>query len=147
MLLLWSSLAMPLVVFINAPKCSRSYLDENENKLRSGRFRACRKSVRLLSQVENCMTHVTQLAGDQECYFCQIFSMIINNFEAFISFLSKGLSSRGETTPVSNAYSCYYIILYDFTKRVKWRYVLPYKPANTCFLLSCIQYLLCHYPA
>lgn len=52
------------------------------------------------------------LTGDQECYFCQIFSIFINHFEAFISFLSKDLSSRGETTPVSNAYSCYSIWFY-----------------------------------
>lgn len=56
--------------------------------------------------------------------FLSDFSSPIRQLEAFISFESHGLSSRGEITPVSNKGNQYTLSLHHFTKEIKRKHNL-----------------------
>ena len=122
-LLLWSPLDMPLVVFINVPMCSRSHSEADENNFHHVLWE---HAVNQYDSLAKWKTAWTMWLSSPEAtnVICPIPPHPHSSLWGFALHFKQSPFRQGWN------YACW-LLLYHFAKGITWRYVLPFKPANT----------------
>lgn len=112
---LWGPLDMPLVVFIKAPACSRS---RNSDQVLQ-RLLSVGVTLSPNGKLHEPWDSAPTRSGRPGVLLLSNFFHPFQRFQAFISLLSNGLSSKCEITPISDACSCYSTFLSSVPKEFR----------------------------